>query len=75
MRTQKQDQLETRTVAEARRWMLENGMTVVQWAKKHGFNRHTVVDLLHGRLKGRYGEAHRAAVALRLKADPQKKAS
>jgi gp16 family phage-associated protein len=30
----------------------------------------TVVDLLRGRLKGFRGEAHRAAVALGLKASP-----
>lgn len=52
---------------------MENGVTATAWAKKYGFKRHIVIDLLHGRLKGKYGEAHRAAIALGLKADPKLK--
>lgn len=61
------------TPAEARQNFEDHGIVVTQWAKEHGFSRHTVIDLLHGRLKGRYGEAHRAAIALKLKPDPKTK--
>lgn len=44
------------------------GITVTEWARVNRFNRMTVVDLLLGRQKGLRGEAHRAAVALGLKA-------
>lgn len=61
------------TPEQARQHLVDNGITVTAWAKNNGFARHIVVDLLNGRLKGRYGEAHRAAVALRLKHDPKLK--
>lgn len=62
-----------RSPEDARRWFVDNGVTATAWAKKYGFKRHIVIDLLHGRLKGKYGEAHRAAIALGLKADPKLK--
>lgn len=43
------------------------GMTVSEWARRHDINRWTVFEVLHGRNKGRWGEAHRAAVLLGLK--------
>ena len=43
------------------------GMTVSSWARANGLNRWTVFEVLHGRNKGRWGEAHRAAVLLGLK--------
>lgn len=55
--------------AACRAWMRANGINVAEWAREHGFDRYTVVGLLRGTLKGERGEAHRAAVALGLKAD------
>lgn len=56
------------TPAEARAALRANGLTTKAWAEAHGFKRETVMDLLLGRRAGHYGEAHRAAVALGLKA-------
>jgi gp16 family phage-associated protein len=43
------------------------GVCVSDWADSHGFARASVYAVLHGRTKGRRGEAHRIAVALGLK--------
>lgn len=45
------------------------GISLWDWARRHGFEYQTVVDVLNGRLKGKRGEAHRVAVALKLKPD------
>lgn len=49
-----------------------NGVSIAQWARSNKFSRQVVSDLLFGRVQGKRGEAHRAAVALGLKADPQR---
>lgn len=59
-----------KTTAACRAWFRAHGINVSAWAREHGFKRQVVVDLLHDRIKGFRGEAHRAAVALGLKADP-----
>lgn len=59
--------MKPKTPEEVRREFREAGISVAQWARTHGFDRMTVVDLLRGNRKGNYGEAHRAAVALGLK--------
>ena len=46
---------------------LHAGISLAEWSRTHGFNRMTVVNVLHGRCAGHYGEAHRVAVALGLK--------
>lgn len=51
-------------------WFLRNGISKVQWARAHGFDRMTIADLLRGKRLGNRGEAHAAAVALGLKPDP-----
>jgi gp16 family phage-associated protein len=43
------------------------GETVTSWAQKHAFNAANVYAVLTGRTRGRWGEAHRIAVALGLK--------
>ena len=43
------------------------GITLAEWARANGFSRMTVVDVLRGHRAGKYGEAHRVAVALGLK--------
>lgn len=74
MRAKAQAPINTlRTPEEAAAWFVENGITVSAWAREHGLPRQAVFDLLHKRLKGNSGQAHRAAVALRLKADPKLK--
>jgi gp16 family phage-associated protein len=44
-----------------------SGTSVSGWATEHGIPRHVVNGLLHGRLLGRRGQAHDAAVLLGLK--------
>ncbi|WP_122300425.1 DNA-binding protein [Pseudomonas syringae] len=58
------------TPESANSWFIRHGICKTHWASSHGFDRMTVVDLLRGRLKGLRGEAHHAAVALGLKANP-----
>lgn len=68
--------MKTKTPDEVRAEFTAAGVSVAEWCRVHGFNRMTVVDLLLGRQKGVRGAAHRAAVALGLKAgavvDPRK---
>ena len=58
-----------RTVEETREWFEVTGQTVTQWARDNGFSASVVYALLSRRTLGRRGNAHRAAVALRLKPD------
>lgn len=43
------------------------GKTLTQWAKENEFSYRTVIAVVNGTNKGKYGEAHRVAVALGLK--------
>ncbi|WNC95477.1 DNA-binding protein (plasmid) [Paraburkholderia sp. FT54] len=43
------------------------GLSVSSWAAKHGIHRNIVSGVLQGRLKGKRGHAHNAAVLLGLK--------
>ena len=43
------------------------GQSVSNWAAQHDIPRNTVSGVLQGRLKGRRGHAHKAAVLLGLK--------
>lgn len=54
----------------ANAWFIRHGICKTHWAEAQGIDRMTVVDLLRGRLKGLRGEAHHAAIALGLKANP-----
>lgn len=58
------------TPESANAWFIRHGICKTHWAQAQGINRMILVDLLRGRLKGLRGEAHNAAVALGLKADP-----
>lgn len=49
----------------------QQGITVLEWSKRHGYNPNTVYMLLNGQLKGRYGKSHEIAVALGLKPGPE----
>ena len=57
-----------RTPIEARQWFFDHGISITEWARSRGFSREVVYALLAGRTRGTRGEAHHAAVALRLKA-------
>lgn len=58
------------TPASANAWFISNGVCKSHWAKALGFHRNDVTDLLSGKMKGKYGRAHYAAIALGLKPDP-----
>jgi gp16 family phage-associated protein len=58
----------TKTAEQVQREFRDVGITVAEWARTHGFDRMTVVDVLRGHRLGNYGEGHRVAVALGIKA-------
>ncbi|MCL4759747.1 MAG: hypothetical protein KJZ96_15540 [Rhodocyclaceae bacterium] len=58
------------TPSSARAWIRAHGLCQTELARRIGVSRLIVVDLLRGQLKGHRGDAHRAAIALGLKADP-----
>jgi gp16 family phage-associated protein len=59
-----------RTPAEARAWLQRHGVTMTEWARRHGFKPDIVFALLEGKTRGQWGEAHEAAILLGLRAAP-----
>jgi gp16 family phage-associated protein len=59
--------METRTAADARSEFHQQGLTIAQWAKQHGFSAGIVYSVLSGRRKCLRGVSHNVAVALGLK--------
>ncbi|PWE46162.1 DNA-binding protein [Pseudomonas prosekii] len=57
----------TVTPEQAREALNRRGMSIAEFSRKHELNKNLVSDLLNGRIKGRRGEAHRAAVLLGIK--------
>ncbi|MFJ4587721.1 DNA-binding protein [Pseudomonas moraviensis] len=57
----------TVTPEQAREALDRKGMSIAEFSRKNGLNKNLVSDLLNGRIKGRRGEAHRAAVLLGIK--------
>ena len=55
------------TLTKARAKLRSEGITVREWAERHGFPLHAVRAVLYGRNKGNFGQAHRIAVALGVK--------
>ncbi|WAR43618.1 DNA-binding protein [Methylomonas rapida] len=55
------------TPQEAKQKLIESGVTAAEYARRNGFKYTQVIAVLNGTNKGRYGEAHRIAVALGLK--------
>ncbi|WP_230660455.1 DNA-binding protein [Psychrobacter sp. I-STPA10] len=45
----------------------EQGITIRQWSKQHGYPDTEVYKVLNGERKGLYGRAHEIAVAIGLK--------
>lgn len=60
-----------RTADEARAWLEDHGVTQAEFARTHNLDYQTVRNVTAGRSKGRYGEAHRAAVLLGIKPPPK----
>lgn len=56
-----------RTPAEALADLDRRGVSIAAFARDHDLSYMTVYQVLHGKKKGLRGEAHRAAVLLRLK--------
>ena len=57
----------TVTPEQARADLDRRGISIAEFSRKHDLNKNLVSDLLNGRVKGRRGEAHRAAVLLGIK--------
>ncbi|OIR16789.1 hypothetical protein GALL_26090 [mine drainage metagenome] len=47
--------------------MRRRGETITDWAKKNGFPRQQVANVLYGRAKGHWGASHVIAVKLGIK--------
>ncbi|PAT32888.1 DNA-binding protein [Vandammella animalimorsus] len=56
-----------RTHAQARQWLSEQGITVTQWARDHGFSTSLVFEVLYGRKRCLRGKSHNIAVLLGMK--------
>lgn len=56
-----------KSIEDVKAEMARRGITAAAWAKKHCISPETVRGVLLGRIKGRSGEAHKAAVLLGLK--------
>jgi len=63
----------TRTAAEARLWLSQHGLSVAEWARRHGFSRFLVCQVLNGSKKGVRGQSHDIAVLLGLKSGKLRK--
>lgn len=59
-----------RSPADVREWLGRHGVTISEWSRVHGFKPGVVFSLLSGRVRGSWGEAHEAAIALGLRAAP-----
>lgn len=55
---------------EVREEFRRHGVSVAKWADAKGFDPSLVKDVLAGRVKGLYGQAHEIAIALGLKPQP-----
>ena len=56
------------TVEQARAQLDARGESVAEFARRNKLNRRSVYGVLYGNNKGRRGDAHKAAVALGIKA-------
>jgi len=58
------------TPSQVHAWFPQNGICISEWCRHYHLSRYTVTDLMRGNLKGSRGKAHRAAILLGLKPDP-----
>lgn len=56
-----------RTPEQARAWLDYQGLSIIQFARSHGFHPSLVYEILAGRKKFNRGQSHNIAVALGLK--------
>jgi len=56
--------------AEAKDWLRANGISISDFARQHDLDPATTYQVLSGAKKGHRGMAHKAAVALGIKANP-----
>ncbi len=56
-----------KTREEARKWLVDHGVSVSEWARKHGFKDGQVRDVLRKSIPCNHGASHRIAVLLRIK--------
>lgn len=61
------EQKTLKTREEARADLRKRGMTVTKWAELHDLSPSIVFEVLGGRKKGNFGQAHKAAVLLGIK--------
>ena len=57
----------TRTAVQVKADFARKGMPIARWAAANAVSRFVVYQVLSGKNKGHYGEAHRVAVMLGLK--------
>lgn len=55
---------------EAKDWLRANGISISEFARQHDLDPATTYQVLSGVKKGHRGKAHKAAVALGIKANP-----
>lgn len=55
-----------------KQWFKRHGICISEWCRSHQLAQHTVTDLLRGKSKGNHGNAHKAAILLGLKPDPER---
>ncbi|MCQ9121217.1 DNA-binding protein [Rodentibacter pneumotropicus] len=63
------------TLESARAYFLLHGINRSEWARHFGIDQQAISDLLRGRLRGTWGEAHKTAVLLGLKPNPKTQAA
>lgn len=59
------------TPTTAHNWLRAHGVSVSDLSRHYQVHRNTLVDLLRGKQKGHRGQAHRGAIILGLKPDPE----
>lgn len=56
-----------RSARETRNWFYDEGISMTDWAREHGFPRQAVYAVLSGKSRCTRGRGHRIAVALGMK--------
>jgi gp16 family phage-associated protein len=59
--------IEMKTAKQAREELRRRGENIAQWARRHGFEPEMVRNVIYGKAKGHWGEAHKIAVTLGIK--------
>lgn len=57
-----------KTAAEARAWLSEQGLSIAEWCRQHGFSRSLVMNILADSKPCHRGQSHQIAVMLGMKA-------